>query len=42
MLFAKLEKPKFDEPEDPKETEIVDSDGDVKKVTSKFEEMKYT
>ena len=42
VLFTKLEKPKVDEPEDPKETEVVDGDGNVTKVTSKFEEMKYT
>ena len=42
VLFTKMEKPKVDEPEDPKETEVVDDDGTVTKITSKFEEMKYT
>ena len=29
VLVTKLEKPKVDEPEDPKETEVVDGDGNV-------------
>ena len=41
VLFTKLERPKVKEPEDPVETEVVDKDGTVTKVTSKFEDMKY-